>query len=281
GPEDRAGQIVVEVENRFAMRLHRHDDVTRVDLTDIHEGERKLVLVDLGRWDLAGDDPAEDAIAHVASLAQGPRIQMTDCEPVPRQPLGHRAPVTDRRIRLEAEKAARRLAGEGGGAGEVVLGLRGVELALDDRPEPLPLPGAVGEPPFLRRAQRLQMHVIDPGRGERGGEHVLGEPRAARVRDIAHVDDPPDPRGLESRDELRLARLLVADRGEDHRLRSARSTVSIALRTRATAAAEFHSALPRRRPSSRPCRSIRMLVGSPRAPSFRVALPFGSRYTAR
>src|SRR5690606_29851359 len=97
----------------------------------------------------------------------------------------------------------------------------------------------------------------------------------------AHVDDPPDPRGLESRDELRLARLLVADRGEDHRLRSARSTVSIALRTRATAAAEFHSALPRRRPSSRPCRSIRMLVGSPRAPSFRVALPFGSRYTAR
>src|SRR5690606_39385139 len=78
GPEDRAGQIVVEVENRFAMRLHRHDDVTRVDLTDIHEGERKLVLVDLGRWDLAGDDPAEDAIAHVASLAQGPRIQMTD-----------------------------------------------------------------------------------------------------------------------------------------------------------------------------------------------------------
>src|SRR5271165_4479131 len=86
---------------------------------------------------------------------------------------------------------------------------------------------ARGEAAFLRRAELLQMNVGYAMRVEAGGELALGEARAARSGDGAHVDQRRNPRLGQRVEEILRGRLLVAD-GEERRHGFTRSIRAIA-----------------------------------------------------
>lgn len=60
--------VIVHVADILQMRLWHNQDVTRVELTYVHEGDRRRVLSDEAGRRVPGDDLAEDALAcHVVS----------------------------------------------------------------------------------------------------------------------------------------------------------------------------------------------------------------------
>lgn len=70
--------------------------------------------------------------------------------------------------------------------------------------------------PVGRRAQRAQMHIIDPGFGQSVPQRSLGKTGTAGIGHRSDVDDLFDPGGLQGRQELILRCSLVTDREDAH-----------------------------------------------------------------
>ena len=76
-----------------------------------------------------------------------------------RKDIGDPGAMADLRIGLVTEQAARRRAGDFGGALQIQLGFRTGELVVDNRPEPFPIALTVGEPALGRRPERGEMDI--------------------------------------------------------------------------------------------------------------------------
>jgi len=64
GTEKRAGLGLVQVIDILGVRFRRNQHMARVDLADIHERKRMLILVHDGCGYLLRNNPAEYAVGH-------------------------------------------------------------------------------------------------------------------------------------------------------------------------------------------------------------------------
>lgn len=74
--------------------------------------------------------------------------------------------------------------------------------------------GACGRASICRRSECAQVHIIDPGIREAGGELRLREARSPGARDRTDVHEQLDASILERAQEAVRGRALVSDRGE-------------------------------------------------------------------
>ena len=120
-------------------------------------------------------------------------------------------------IALVAQQAERPARSRAGSFGErcqfikLVLRLRRREMALEDAQHPICISAARCEPAFFRGTELLQMHIGDALFVEPGSKLAFREPRPARRRDGAHIDQEPDLRLRQGIEECPNRGLLVAD----------------------------------------------------------------------
>jgi hypothetical protein len=63
----------------------------------------------------------------------------------------------------------------------------------------------------LRRPERLHMNVADTGVSEAGSQYLLGKAGAARIGDLAHIDQGFHLRGFKRCDKIWSTDAFVAD----------------------------------------------------------------------
>jgi len=137
-------------------------------------------------------------------------------DPVRRlQRRGDQASVAPLRFRLQAQQADALV---GGARRELAKGLdcdACPQVRLEDGPEQGVVTCPSGLTARLGISKGRQVPVVDAGAHQVQAERRLGETRAARVGNRAHVRDDADPGLRERREEIRDRSPLITD-GEDH-----------------------------------------------------------------
>ena len=132
------------------MLLHRHQHVARIDLAEIHEGERVFVLVHHARGNLPRHDPAEHAVAHARLPVLGSRAGYLKERAVLKPQRAERAAPDAAAV--EPGDAARQAAGRAATSG------RKRSCASSGGRVSIPAAGS----PAAARALRLEVHAARP-----------------------------------------------------------------------------------------------------------------------
>ena len=100
-------------------------------------------------------------------------------------------------------------------------------LSRDNRLGQVELPRVntlqIGMPPFScglatfgRRAERFQIHIVDPCFGQSVGKDIFGETGLSRKRHGAHIDHPLHPGRQKRGNEFGLGRPFIANGKDAH-----------------------------------------------------------------